>query len=486
MMSLVNSNDSYSTGGLPHNLKLYVRPEDGRVLYLPWDADFFKQPANFAVAGNGDLQRMLNANPVWRRIFYGHLHDIIATSYNTAYLSDWTNHLSTFTTAPGDWNEILTYVQNRSNFVLSECASIYPNVNFAITTNSGNNFSTASSLPTLNGDAWIDVREIRIQGNPLPLTVTWTGGSTWSLQIPVNSGPNAITLEALNFQGEIVATDTITITGTGNIDSANASNIVISEFDYNPAAPTVAESNAGFIDNNDFEFIELLNISQNTVDLSSCRFDNGIIYTFASGTLLPAGGRLIIPRIAAAFNTRYPGTTTIAEYIIAEGNALRNSGEEIALVDAGGQDIKRFTYGDSSPWPGTADGDGAALTLIAPDSNPDHSMPFNWRSAAPTPGSTDALPTPVNPTSSELLAFASGSATPAVSFENGAITFQRETRADAFFEIETSTDLEIWLPAVELDSTRQSISGSIEEITQQIQVPPTAERWFARIRFILP
>jgi hypothetical protein len=486
MMSLVNSNDSYSTGGLPHNLKLYVRPDDGRVLYLPWDADFFKQPTNFAVVGNGDLQRMLNANPVWRRVFYGHLHDIIATSYNTAYLSDWTNHLSSYTTALGDWNEILTYVQDRSNFVLSECASIYPSVNFSITTNGGNNFSTASSLATLNGNAWIDVREIRIQGNPLPLAVTWTGGSTWSLQVPVSSGPNAFTLEALNFQGEIVATDAITISGTGNIDTANASNIVISEFDYNPAAPTVAETNAGFIDNNDFEFIELQNISNRTVDLSNCRFDNGIVYTFANGTLLPAGGRLIIPKKSAAFSTRYPGVASISEYVIAEGNSLRNSGEEIALVDAGGQDIKRFSYGDNSPWPSAADGNGAALTLIAPDSNPNHSMPFNWRSAAPTPGSTDALPVPVNPTSTELLAYASGSAAPNVSFENGALTFQRETRADALFEIETSSDLETWLPAVELNGSRQTVSGSIEEITQEIQVPPTAERWFARVRFILP
>ncbi|MEN8864605.1 MAG: lamin tail domain-containing protein [Akkermansiaceae bacterium] len=487
LMSLVNSNDSYSTGGLPHNQKFFVRPDDGRMLYLPWDADFRKRPTDYAVVGNNDLARMLNSNPVWRRIFYGHLHDIIATSYNTTYLSDWVRHLSDYSTAPGNWNEILTYVQDRSNHVLSECASIYPNVNFAITTNNGNDFSIPVTFTTVNGNAWINVSEIYMQGNPLPLGVTWTGSSTWSAQLPVSNGTNTFTLEARNYQGEIIASDSITITGTGNIDTANASNLVISEFDYNPAAPSDTEMNAGFINNNDFEFIELQNISGNTIDLSSCRFENGIEYTFDNGTLLAARERLVIPRRSEAFSQRYPEIPTTKEYIIGEENSLRNSGEEIALVAAGGQDIKRFTYNDKPPWPTSADGNGSSLVLIAPTSNPDHRNPFNWRaSTTPNPATNDSLPAPSNPSDDELFSYASGSSSPALSFKSGSVTFLRETRADANFNIETSPDLINWQPAVERERSRTSAGGSIESITQRIQIPPASEKFFVRIRVSLP
>lgn len=487
LMSLVNSNDSYSTGGLPHNQKFYVRPDDGRMLYLPWDADFRKRPTNYAVVGNNDLARMLNSNSVWRRIFYGHLHDIIATSYNTAYLSDWVSHLSNYTTAPGDWNEILTYVQDRSNHVLSECASIYPNVSFAITTNNGNDFSTSATFTTVNGHAWINVSEIYMTGNPLPLEVTWTGSSAWSAQLPVSNGANTFTLEARNYQGKIIASDSITITGTGNIDTANSSNLVISEFDYNPAEPSVTEMNEGFLNNNDFEFIELQNISGNTIDLSRCRFENGIEYTFDSGILLAAGERLVIPRRSGAFSQRYPAISTIREYITVDGNSLQNSGEEIALVTAGGQDIKRFTYNDKHPWPTSADGDGSSLVLIAPTSNPDHRDPFNWRPAStPNPATSDSLPAPSNPTDDELFSYASGNSSPALSLEKGSITFLRETRADASFQIETSSDLINWQPAVERDRSRTSAGGSIESITQKIQISQASEKIFIRIRVSLP
>lgn len=487
MMSLVNSNDSYSTGGLPHNQKFYVRPDDGRVLYLPWDADFSKQATNYPLAGNGDLQRIIAANPAWRRLFYGHLHDIIATSYNTAYLTDWINHLSSYTTAPGNWNEILTYVQARGAFVLSECGTSYPNVSFSITTNGGNDFSSPLSLTTLTGNAWINVRQIRIQGSPLPLTVTWTGASTWEVQVPVNIGANAFTIEAIDYQGEIVSTDTITVSGTGNIETASATNIVISEFDYNPAAPSVAEINAGFTDNNLFEFIELQNINNSaTVDLSYSSFQNGIDYTFPANTLLTSGERLVIPRKSAAFNMRYPGILTLPEYIILDGNVLKDSGEEIALISAAGQDIKRFTYGDSNPWPVAADGAGASLTLIAPTANPDHGVALNWRAAAPpTPGSTDLLPSPVNPTATELIAYAMGDAAPVIALgADGTLTYPRETRANVTFQIESSTDLVTWLPASVLSTSRLLTVGSIEQISAFLDnIDPL--RQFVRVRILL-
>ena len=55
---------------------------------------------------------------------------------------------------------------------------------------------------------------------------------------------------------------------------ASAANLVVSELHFNPAGPTTAEAAAGFTSGNDFEYIELLNVS-NTERRSHERDDLG-------------------------------------------------------------------------------------------------------------------------------------------------------------------------------------------------------------------
>ena len=69
------------------------------------------------------------------------------------------------------------------------------------------------------------------------------------------------------------------------------------------------------------------------------------------------------------------------------------------LDDATGSTIRDFIYDDLPPWPATADG-GGSLVLIAPLTNPDHSLPQNWRvstTANGNPGSDDAVHFTGNP-----------------------------------------------------------------------------------------
>jgi hypothetical protein len=477
-MALVNSNDSYSTGGLPHNLKLYVRPRDGRVLYLPWDADFAKQATNFPVEGNADLQRIIAVSPVYRRQFYGHLHDIINTSYNTAYLTPWVNHISTYNTAAGDWQEILTYVAQRVAFVQSDCATKFPTVAFAITTNSGADFSTNQPVIGLSGNAWIDVRAIRLAGVEEPLLATFTGSNGWQVQLPIEAGANTFVLEALNYQGQVVGTDTITITGSGTVIPAAADNLVISEMHYHPANPTTAEIAAGFTDADDFEYLEFQNISPSTVDLSGCRLESGLTYTFATGLRIGPGETRILPRRSAAFALRHPGVATLAQYYLANGNTLSNGGEEIALLDAAGSDIKRFTYNDSHPWPVAADGQGPSMVLIAPRANPEHREAFNWRAsfaANGSPNSTDALPRPAQPLAdtdgdglSNLVDYATGE-TLAQGWDGAlTVTFERDLRADASVWPEVSGELQLWNPNAVVEVDRVPLGPNRELLVFQL------------------
>ncbi len=56
--------------------------------------------------------------------------------------------------------------------------------------------------------------------------------------------------------------------------------LVITEINYNPAVPTPDEMAQGFLDNNDFEFIELHNLGNGTLDLRGTRLVDGIGFEF--------------------------------------------------------------------------------------------------------------------------------------------------------------------------------------------------------------
>lgn len=146
----------------------------------------------------------------------------------------------------------------------------------------------------------------------------------------------------------------------------------ISEIMFNPPPPTSAERSAGFTDNDDFEFIELLNIGASTLPLEGVRFTDGIEYQFPPGTVLAANSRLIVPGNFAAFQHRY-GTehlTTTSGYQVFQdsSNRLRNSGETLKLEDANHSTIHDFRYGDDAinGWYDEADGNGRSLEIIDP------------------------------------------------------------------------------------------------------------------------
>ena len=57
---------------------------------------------------------------------------------------------------------------------------------------------------------------------------------------------------------------------------------------------------------------------------------------------------------------------------------LSNGGENVKLSYGAGVAIHEFRYLDEDPWPQGADGEGFSLTLLSPESVPDHSLAENW------------------------------------------------------------------------------------------------------------
>jgi CotH kinase protein/Lamin Tail Domain len=154
-------------------------------------------------------------------------------------------------------------------------------------------------------------------------------------------------------------------------------------------------------DRDDWQYVELFNPGNASVDLSGWSFSKGIKYVFPRQTMVPGNGFVVVCRDLTAFKAAYgPGTNVLGPF---EGR-LRHRGESLELDDDRGQMIDAVSYGGKSPWPLGANGSGSSLERICPTAP--GNVPSNWaasesrssRRAGGTPGrrnsrySAEALP----------------------------------------------------------------------------------------------
>ncbi|MGI9429248.1 MAG: lamin tail domain-containing protein [Bythopirellula sp.] len=382
LMTLSQGADFY-TRVWNHNFRIFQRPADNRMVAMAWDLDgLFGMPSNSSLWGGTNFQKIIEL-PTNTRLFYGHLLDLMETTINSTYVSTWATHYASLSGSSSQLNSAASNATARAAYVLSQIPAQIP---FTITTNAGANFSTADSLVTLAGDGWVDVREIRLAGNPNPLEVTWTDADSWQVVVPIAPGANLLSLEAYNHQGSLVGSDSITVTSTATIPLADASNLRITELYYNPqAANPVPGLGEQAVDNDQFEFVELQNIHQvDTINLVGAQFSSAVgsaSYTFGANTLAP-GERIILVRDQTAFESRFGTGVNVAGVYAGK---LQNSGDSITLLAANASVIQQFSYDDSGDWPGRADGTGSALEIV--DAAGDYNDANNWRSSSEFGGS---------------------------------------------------------------------------------------------------
>jgi hypothetical protein len=170
----------------------------------------------------------------------------------------------------------------------------------------------------------------------------------------------------------------------------------ITEVMYNPPAPPAGDST----DNEDFEFIELMNIGDENLDLSYVSFVDGITFDFSNGSItsLGPGEIVLVVRDSAAFTSRYG--TALSERIAGEySGKLSNNGENITLEDLWNSTIVQFEYNDGRGWPLSPDGGGHSLVPLdsAVIKEPAGSLNYsgNWRASTyigGSPGTDDPEP----------------------------------------------------------------------------------------------
>jgi hypothetical protein len=193
-----------------HNFMLYFRPEDGRALPFLWDMDFDfgAGPTSPLNRATGNLAKLMGM-PGNQRLFLGHLLDIITTTYNSAYLAPWIAHYGSL--AGQNFGGIRTYMDQRGTFVRSQLPS---RVAFSAGTGAGPDLIVNASELGVSGQAWMDVREIRLRDRPDALPVTWTTTTRWQATVPLVLGANRLEFLAYGFDGAIVATNVVNATST--------------------------------------------------------------------------------------------------------------------------------------------------------------------------------------------------------------------------------------------------------------------------------
>jgi hypothetical protein len=210
LKSLSGDVDTYGFG-YPHNLMIYFRPEDGRAVCFPWDMDFsWTRSPTDSLLPSYNIAKVINF-PAHRRLFYGHLLDIVTTTFNNSSMARWTTHYGSL--AGQNYSGVLNYIVQRGNFVKSQMP---PKVNFSIATGASQNGLVQTPFVNLSGAAWIDVKEIRLASSPAPLTVAWSTWTNWQTSVPVILGTNKLEFYALDFQGKIVATNVVLVTSSAS------------------------------------------------------------------------------------------------------------------------------------------------------------------------------------------------------------------------------------------------------------------------------
>ena len=374
----------------PKNLRIYHRPEDDKIIPLAWDFDLANLGEPLIYNGGATRLDEIRDIPQNLRLFWGHMWDLTNRGFNAEYIARWANHYSAV--SGSNFGGEITDVRNRFSQARSEAQSAIPRVSFRITTNGGRDLSVNDNTVTLAGTGWIDVREIRWKESNVRLNVNWTSTDDWRTDLPLNLGDNLITLEAIDFEGNVISSDSITV--TSSVGNSVVDSLRITEINYNPADPTNVELAIDpSLDNDDFEFVEVKNVGSNAINLLQSRFTNGIQFTFPAFDLDP-GEFGVIVRNLDAFELRYGDQINVLGEF---DGGLNNGGEGLTLVDADGTTVFDLDYRDDALWPQAADGIGATLVLNSPDTATpaQFSKHYQWRSSTEfggSPGRVSATP----------------------------------------------------------------------------------------------
>lgn len=152
-------------------------------------------------------------------------------------------------------------------------------------------------------------------------------------------------------------------TASAPINVGSLDNLVISEIHYNPAG------------SDESEFLEFRNNDSQPLYLSGVTISGAVDFRFDIGTVLPAGGYIIVVEDRDVFETFYMNTASEWYYpnLTIAGKwsgKLNNAGEEIIVSSPDGSTLMRFAFSNSGSWSSWADDQGSSLELTTDSAVP--------------------------------------------------------------------------------------------------------------------
>ncbi|MCP4191793.1 MAG: hypothetical protein GY768_14355 [Planctomycetaceae bacterium] len=385
----------------PKNLRMYARPSDDRMIPLFWDCDLcnFSEPIKTRSESTSRLDEIRDI-PHNLRLFWGHMHDFITTSFTAEYVSRWALHYGAMfnnATHGGDENfsGITSSTRSRSERAMRDLKNDIAEVDFSISTNNGQDFTTEDDILTLEGKGWVNIRQLRLVGSEQNLDAFWPTADGWRIQLPLSFGENNIQIEAIDFSGNLIGMQAIAVNSTAG-DPVTQS-LRVSEINYNPADPNAQEIAAGHDNSDDFEFIELTNIGDQIIPLAAVKLlrvgdsEEGVSFDFSEGAIsnLGPGQSVVVAEDAEAYQFRYGGN------LAGEWSGGLSNNAEMLTIEANGVYLQQFSYDDS--WYPSTDGEGRTLQIVDATNTELASWgtASSWRPSSTingTPGGSEADP----------------------------------------------------------------------------------------------
>src|SRR5829696_43347 len=206
------------------------------------------------------------------------------------------------------------WIASARSSILSQVAGL-DSPSFILATNS---ITTNNNLIAISGTAPLELETIRINGVEYPLI--WTSSTNFILRTPLDTPTATLVLQGYDWRGNPLAnvSNVVTASYTGPFDLAQDS-VVFSEIMFQPSATNAS-------------YVEFQNKSTNfAFDVSGWRV-NGLGFSFAPGTIIPSGQRMLVVKDRGAFYSAFPNIS--APIAVFDGN-LDVDGETLTLIKSG-------------------------------------------------------------------------------------------------------------------------------------------------------
>jgi len=241
-----------------------------------------------------------------------------------------------------------------------------------------------------------------------------------------------------------------------------AGDLLVSELHYHPADPTPDELTVdSTFKASDFEFIELLNNSEQPLNLTSLALSGEVRFSFLTDgdQILDPGERLLLVRNARAFATRYGAEIDISGVYTGK---LSNGGGRLEIVDQAGRTILELSYLDD--WHPTTDGRGFSLVAKRAMTPGAEVGAEYWRASWETHGSPGA------PDERASISFT----TIEITAEGVVLSFPLPGGRGAVVQFTDALGQAEWLPLKTIEAAAKAQAAQVTDNTR----PSTANRFY--------